>query len=118
MRFAILSPGKSIDDTEYATIGGGLYNTYSYADHSFITSKKLSDAPTSPKSTYETDDYMKPTASLRYIDLASALNKSTALPSHPVAEDYEEPVSHSAELESEASYERPVSYVEVLESDT
>ena len=61
---------------------------------------------------------MKPTASLRYTDLASALSILAAQPSHPVAEDYEEPVSNSAGLESEASYERPVSYVEVLESDT
>ena len=61
---------------------------------------------------------MKPTASLRYTDLASALSKLGAPPSHLVAEDYDEPVSLSAELESEANYERPVSYVEVLESDT
>ena len=98
-RFVISFPGKSVDDTEYAAIGGGLYNTYSYADHSFNSSKKLFDAPISPEATEETYDYMKPTAALRYTD-------------------YEELAPHNAGLESESNYERPVSYVEVLESDS
>ena len=97
-----------MDDTEYATIGGNFYNTYSYADHPFNGNAKKSWALTASDDL----DYLKPAEAVRFTDLDSAE------PAIYVVWEYEDPMSHYYKgIEPEAFNDRQVSYVEVLESD-
>ena len=111
-----LTSGKTVNfDNEYATIGGDLYNTYSYADHSFNENVKKSGALTATSEAAKATkdmDYLKPAESVRYTDIDSAE------PAIYVVGEYEDPESHYYKgIKPEAYDVHPVSYVEVLEFD-